>query len=161
MLRSQKFIPGLLAGSILLTNPSVSLGGTFKEAGNSNFSKTTTSFVMPSGNIYCALIGEKEDVLRCEISSRLNPLPPQPYRGYCEFDWGAGFLLSQSGKPEILCISDTIGGSNYTLQYGSVWSNAGFKCMSQRTGLTCTNSTGRGFFLNRERWNVFGIKSIK
>lgn len=85
-------------------------------------------------------------------------MPPQPYSGYCEFDWGAGFLLSQNGKPEILCISDTIGGSKYTLAYKSTWRNAGFKCVSENNGLTCTNANGRGFFLSRDRWNVFERK---
>lgn len=158
MLRSKKFIPGLLAASILLASSLIPVGCALEFTGNSNSPKTTTSFVMPSGNIYCALVGEHKDILRCEIRSMLNPIPPQPYRGHCEFDWGAGFLLPQSGKPEILCISDTIGGSDYTLQHGSTWMNAGFKCVSQRTGLTCTNSTGQGFFLSRERWNVFEVK---
>ena len=120
-----------------------------------NANHVSSSFVMPSGNIYCALVGEKENILRCEIRSMLNPLPPQPYRGYCQFDWGAGLLLPQQGKPEILCISDTIGGSNYTLNYGKTWENAGFKCLSQKAGLKCTNSSGRGFFLSREKWFIF------
>ncbi|MGB5594730.1 MAG: DUF6636 domain-containing protein [Crocosphaera sp.] len=115
----------------------------------------TKHFVTPSGNIYCALIGEKLNFLRCEIGSMLNPLPPQPYPSYCEFDWGAGLLLPQQGKPEILCISDTVAGSDYTLVYGSVWKNTGFKCLSQTTGLKCTNSSGQGFFLSREKWIVF------
>lgn len=114
---------------------------------------TPASFVLPSGNIYCALVGANQDALRCEIRSMLNPMPPKS--NSCEFDWGAGFLLPQNGKPEILCISDTIGGSDYTLSYGSTWTNAGFKCESQTIGLTCKNSTGQGFFLSREKWNVF------
>lgn len=111
-----------------------------------------TSFVLPSGNIYCALVGANQDALRCEIRSMLNPMPPQP--NSCEFDWGVGFLLPQNGKPEILCVSDTIGGSDYTLSYGSTWTNAGFKCESQTMGLTCKNSTGQSFFLSREKWNI-------
>ena len=112
-----------------------------------------TSFVLPSGNIYCALVGVNQDALRCEIRSMLNPKPPQP--DSCEFDWGAGFLLPQQSKPQVLCISDTIGGSDYTLSYESIWSNAGFECKSQTIGLTCKNSNGQGFFLSREKWNVF------
>ena len=114
-----------------------------------------TSFVTPSSNVYCALIGEEKNILRCEIRSMLNPLPPQPYSGYCEFDWGAGFLLRQQGKPEILCISDTIGGSNHTLSYENTWKNSGFNCVSKRTGLTCSNPDGHGFFLSRNKWNAF------
>lgn len=120
-----------------------------------NANNSSTSFVMPSGNIYCVLIGKKQNMLRCEIGSRLNPLPPQPYRGYCEFDWGAGLLLPRYSKPEILCISDTIAGSHDTLNYGKTWQNAGFKCLSQKAGLKCTNSSGRGFFMSREKWLIF------
>jgi len=149
---SQKFLAYLLVGLIVFTSTNVLAGN------DNNLSvdaKTvTTSFITPSGNIYCALVGEDKNTLRCEIRTKLNPIPPQPYRGYCEFDWGAGFLLPKYGKAEVLCISDTIDGSNYLLSYGSTWTNAGFKCLSQKIGLTCTNSTGQGFFLSRERWNV-------
>jgi hypothetical protein len=115
----------------------------------------STSFVTPSGNIYCALIGGDQNILRCEIRSMLNPLPPQPYPNYCEFDWGAGFLLRQQGKPEVLCISDTIAGSRYTLSYNKTWTNSGFKCVSKRTELICNNSDGHGFSLSRNKWNAF------
>jgi hypothetical protein len=114
-----------------------------------------TGFTTPSGNIACALVGDNKNALRCEISSELNPIPPQPYQGYCEFDWGAGFLLPKYGKPSILCISDTIRSeSHHTLSYGTTWKKAGFKCVSQRTGLICTNAIGQGFFLSREGWKV-------
>jgi hypothetical protein len=115
-------------------------------------------FQSPSGNIFCELIPGETNSLRCEISSSLKPKPPQPYPGYCEFDWGRGFLLSATGKPEILCISDTIADKNKTvLSYGRTWNNGGFKCISQKTGLTCTNSNNTGFFLSREKWQVLGL----
>ncbi|MEA5554424.1 DUF6636 domain-containing protein [Anabaena cylindrica UHCC 0172] len=118
-------------------------------------------FKTPSGNIFCELM-EGEDTntnsLRCEITSSLKPKPPQPYPGYCEFDWGRGFLLPATSKPEILCISDTIADPNKSvLAYGQTWNNGGFKCISQRTGLTCTNTNNIGFFLSREKWRVLGI----
>lgn len=110
-------------------------------------------FVLPSGNIYCALVGENQEFLRCEIGSSLNPMPPKP--DSCEFDWGNGFLLAQNSEPNILCISDTIAGSDRELAYKTTWKNAGFECLSETTGLTCKNSTGQGFFLSREKWEVF------
>ena len=155
----------IMAGLILSINTSLLEGCSSQNIENRNSATVNTknndvtsittseSFILPSSNIYCALIGEKQDILRCEIRSMLNPLPPQPDN--CEFDWGVGFLLSQNEKPEILCVSDTIGGSDYILSYGSTWTNAGFECLSQTTGLTCKNSTGRGFFLSREKWNIF------
>jgi len=118
-------------------------------------SSSVTNFVTPSGNTYCALIGKDKNSLRCEIRSMLNPLPPQPYSGYCKFDWGAGFLLNQRRKPKILCISDTIGGSSNTLSYGMTWRHSGFECVSKITGLTCHNSSGKGFFISRNKWSIF------
>jgi len=43
------------------------------------------------------------------------------------------------------------------LNYGSNWNEGGFKCVSQKIGLTCTNSNGIGFFLSREKWRVLGL----
>lgn len=131
----------------------ISVRGSELLAQNPNYEQT--SFVMPSGNIYCALIGEDNKMLRCEIQSILNPLPPQPYPNYCEFDWGPGFLLRQQGKPDVLCISDTIAGTNNILSYGKTWQNSGFKCVSKRTGLMCSNPDGHGFFLSRNQWRAF------
>jgi hypothetical protein len=116
------------------------------------------SFQTPSGNISCGLVEGNEIRLRCEIASSLRPKPAQPYTGYCQFDWGRGFSLPTTGKPAILCISDTIADRNQSvLAYGHIWKNAGFKCVSQRSGLTCTNTTGQGFFLSREKWRVLGV----
>ena len=122
---------------------------------NDNNELTFTGFATPSGNIYCALVGTQQDELRCEIQSMLNPIPPQSEDSSCEFDWGAGFLLPRSSKPEILCISDTIAGSGRTLEYGNNWNHSGFNCKSETIGLTCTNANQQGFFLSRENWKTF------
>jgi hypothetical protein len=116
---------------------------------------STDSFVLPSGNIYCAVVGTKtsEPSLRCEIRSMLNPMPPRPRD--CEFDWGAGLLLLSSGDAKILCVGDTVGGSEYTLQYDKTWKNSGFECVALTTGLSCANPSGRGFFLSRQKWYTF------
>lgn len=112
-------------------------------------------FVLPSGNIYCLMITTERNFLRCEIRSRLNPIPREPYPGYCQFDWGHGFLLPDRGKPKVLCISDTIFGNYPILNYNFTWKQGGFKCTSRTTGLTCTNASGRGFFLSKEKWRTF------
>lgn len=140
----------------ILRSQKILLSSVFAMMGITSVSYAQTvpeSFVTPSGNIRCIVVGENKDSLRCEINSGLKPIPPQPYPHYCEYDWGGGFLLSESGKPEILCISDTFE-ANYKLSYGSSWKQAGFNCLSQRTGLTCTNASGNGFFLSRERWKI-------
>ncbi|QEI40925.1 hypothetical protein BMF77_01506 [Dolichospermum sp. UHCC 0315A] len=115
-------------------------------------------FQSPSGNMFCELSEGETNSLRCEINTSLKPKPPQPYPGYCGFDWGMGFLLPADARPEILCISDTVADKNKpVLAYGRTWNNGGFKCVSQKTGLTCTNRNGIGFFLSREKWRVLGL----
>lgn len=132
-------------GLLTILNPSSSLADGLLD-----------TFAMPSRNIYCGLIEvNSQKFLRCEIRSSLNPLPPQPYEGFCQFDWGAGLLLPESGKPRVLCISDTIASNDDILAYGNSWHNDGFTCRSNRNGLTCTNHNGNGFFLSRERWYTF------
>lgn len=156
MLKTQKIKISILI-RLSLTIFVISVPSSELNAQNSNHlsNDEPTDFVMPSGNIYCALIGKSEKILRCEIQSQLDPQPPQPYPNYCEFDWGGGFLLRQQGKPDILCISDTIAGTNNTLSYGKTWQHSGFKCFSQRRGLMCSNPDGHGFFLSRNQWRAF------
>ncbi|MBD2629626.1 hypothetical protein [Trichormus variabilis] len=38
-----------------------------------------------------------------------------------------------------------------------LWRGVAHRLISQKTGLTCTNSNGIGFFLSREKWRVLGI----
>ncbi|MEM9215972.1 MAG: DUF6636 domain-containing protein [Cyanobacteria bacterium P01_F01_bin.150] len=110
----------------------------------------TVGFILPSGNIYCRTYDE---ILRCAISSLLNPMPPQPET--CDLDWGSGVVLYQDTAPEVLCAGDTIAGNYDTLAYGNIWRNGAFECKSETVGLTCRNSTEQGFFLSRERWEFF------
>ncbi len=124
-------------------------------AKTSKLEATSNAFVLPSGNIYCALVEGDNTYLRCEIKSLLKPLPPQEGSSSCEFDWGVGFLLSQAGEPEILCASDSIAGIENVLEYGNSWQKDGFTCESTTEGLTCSNSADHGFFLSREKWEVF------
>lgn len=149
MVDRHQLITGLLS-SLMASTSLVALMG--NNATPVAAKSASTGFITPSGNISCL---RYEKTLRCEIKSGLNPKPPQPSPGYCNFDWGQGFSLNSDGKPKILCISDTIAGGHYpTLSYGSTWKNAGFKCVSQKAGLTCTNASGQGFFLSRERWKI-------
>lgn len=41
------------------------------------------------------------------------------------------------------------------LGYGSTWRYRGFRCRSERRGVTCRNLSGHGFFLSRARQAVF------
>jgi hypothetical protein len=111
----------------------------------------TNKFKTPSGNIACAMHAFSGSFLRCDILSGLKPEPSRR----CEGDWtGASMLEIRKAGP--VCAGDTVYDSRApVLAYGRTWSRDGFRCVSRRTGLTCTNRRGHGFFLSRERWRVF------
>jgi len=116
-----------------------------------------TTFRMPSGNIYCAYehYSFAPIDLRCEIRSGVKPLPPRP--SACgDADWGGGYSMRQTGRPHVLCITDTISDPKArVLAYGKTWRGGAFTCSSNASGLRCTNRSGHGFFLSRERSYAF------
>jgi hypothetical protein len=134
------FVP-LLLGALLFASP---LGAAVPYPG----------FHTPSKNIYCAYnppFGRSGATIRCDIFSGLRP---EPRRG-CELDW-TGLSLSPTGRGQPVCAGDTVADRRLrVLAYGSKWRHRGFTCASRRTGLTCRNARGHGFFLSRAGWRVF------
>jgi hypothetical protein len=148
---SQKLSLVLFAASI----GTIALGQSAQAIDNND------GFILPSKNIACIshdmpdANGKSSPILRCEIVSKLNPMPPQPTS--CEFDWGNGLRLTKANqKATVLCVGDTMYSPNYpTLDYGQTWKKNGFTCKSSTNGLTCTNGKGNGLFLNRKEWKAF------
>ena len=112
-------------------------------------------FETPSRNIACGWYSDGGGSLRCEIGSLLRPLPPRP--AGCDVDWGYGISIGRTGRAQMLCAGDTIRrqGRVRILAYGSSWRRDGFRYASSRAGLRCVNASRRGFFLSRERWQIF------
>jgi hypothetical protein len=108
-------------------------------------------FTTPSRNIGCA--GDASFV-RCDISQTRAKPPPKPRS--CKYDWGNAFWLGRRGRPRRLCVSDTVLGSRHVLGYEKT-ARLGRRiaCTSRRSGLTCRNRDGHGFFLSRERVRLF------
>jgi hypothetical protein len=111
-------------------------------------------FRLPSGNIGCtgsvAMKG-LPSFLRCDILSGLRPEPKRP----CPVDW-TGFSLMPTGAARATCAGDTIYDPHArVLRYGTTWRQGGFVCRSRRSGLRCTNRSGRGFVLARTRSHAF------
>jgi hypothetical protein len=106
------------------------------------------TFRMPSGNIACGYsTGFGPVTLRCDILSGLKPEPRRP----CELDW-TGLSIGR-GTATPTCAGDTVYDRKApVLKYGSVWKRGPFTCVSLLIGLSCTNRTGHGFFLSKERW---------
>jgi hypothetical protein len=121
-------------------------------------------FKTPSGNIVCFHSPGPKDMpeafLVCGIKSGLNPPPPR--RTCREGDPVSDrVVLPATGPVQVPpCAGDPgpflglqVGAR--VLAYGQAWSDGGIRCDSAITGLTCRNSSGRGFFLSRERWRSF------
>jgi hypothetical protein len=108
-------------------------------------------FTTPSRNIGC--FGDSTFV-RCDISQTRAKPPPKPRS--CRFDWGNAFRLGPRGRPRRICVSDSALGSRHVLEYGRTQRlGRRITCTSRRTGLTCGNRDGHGFFLSRARVRLF------
>ncbi len=143
------------------------VAGPWKQVTPPTSSVTNDRFKTPSGNIVCEYFfnfqqtpgTRPESVIRCGIHSGLKP--PPPLRPCREGDYTDKFVgLSTTGSVFVqACAGDPgpfVGeGSTRVLAYGKTWSGGGLRCSSAATGLTCRNTSGHGFSLNRERWRSF------
>ena|SRR5262249_656033 len=111
-------------------------------------------FKTPSGNIHCQVQDwDSSAYLRCDVLEIQGRVPPKP-RG-CEFDWGQAFSVNER-RAQRMCYSDTVMDERLqTLPYGSTWRRAGFTCVSEPRGLTCSNRSGHGFQLSRSSQRLF------
>ena len=108
-------------------------------------------FRTPSGNIGCA--GDSTFV-RCDIAATRTKPPPKPKS--CRYDWGYAFRLGQRGRARRICVSDSTLDAARILPYGRTQKfGRRITCTSRRTGLTCRNRDGHGFFLSRARVRLF------
>jgi hypothetical protein len=114
-------------------------------------------FKTPSGNIGCVYASAAAGIaasLRCDIRSGLKPKPGRP-KG-CDLDYGDSLEILKTGRTTVVCHGDTaLDPRAAVLGYGKVWHRDGFTCSSKAVGLRCSNASGHGFFLSRERWFRF------
>jgi hypothetical protein len=93
----------------------------------------------PSGNIVCNGSGSEID---CVVFSA-SPT--------CQRTWP----LRRVGRASLHCYYANIGTEVPVLSYGHAVSRSGMRCVSRRSGLTCINTAGHGFFLSRESQRMF------
>lgn len=112
-------------------------------------------FMTPSGNIYCNGQVSGGGVVDCTIVSRSGEFAlPKP--ASCAGVWGHEFTLEGSGPASMKC-----GGAPESVDYSDIanyGASADFgdiNCTSERTGLTCRNKEGRGFFLSRRKQEIW------
>jgi len=112
-------------------------------------------FQSPSGNIHCMIATGAYAEARCD-AMHLTPSYTRPPAG-CDLDWGRSFAIGLYDRRGVLaCVGDTVAmpGSD-VLPYGEVVQLGGFDCVSEQSGMTCTNPTGHGFTLSKARQRVF------
>lgn len=111
------------------------------------------AFKTPSGNIGC-IYADGPHYLRCDIRSGLRPRPPHPQG--CQGEYGDSISMNRTGRARLVCHGDTaLDPRARVVKYGSTLRVGPFACTSRTTGLTCSNASGRGFFISRERYRLF------
>lgn len=114
-------------------------------------------FKTPSGTSLCGFfsLDNGSKYLRCDVYGATNRPPKRPKS--CEFDYGFSFGLESRGRSYRNCVSDAIADPRKTrvLAYGRAMTRFGMTCRSRATGLTCTNRSGHGFTLRRDRQKLF------
>lgn len=96
----------------------------------------SSAFSSPTGNIDCE---EFDDGLYCSTAND-----------------GYAVLLPPYGAPEA-DYTDQEAADGTTVPYGGTWTSPSgdFTCESAEMGITCTNQSGNGFFLNRDDYEAF------
>jgi hypothetical protein len=112
-----------------------------------------SSFRSPSGNINCTLSTPGGDITaRCEVVEHTWVAPPPD----CHLDSGDRFYLTQGGSAVVGCYGQEFGPApQQTLGYGQSLSFGTITCVSEYTGMTCTDSsTGRYFRVSRDTYEL-------
>lgn len=113
-------------------------------------------FQSPSGNIHCMIATGDWAVARCDILEVTKLSFPQRPTG-CDLDWGHAFEIGpQDVKGYPACVGDTVVSPDaMELGYGRQVELGGFRCSSEKTGMTCTNPAGHGFEIAKGGQKVF------
>jgi hypothetical protein len=104
-----------------------------------------TGFVLPSRNIACnAGPADGMSLLDCTVFSEASATKGQK-------DW----TMYVTGPARVSFHLSNAATDLPVLVYGHTWRWHDIACTSQRSGLTCKNREGRGFFLSREAQRLF------
>jgi hypothetical protein len=98
-----------------------------------------SGFQTPSRNIVCNGSAARVD---CVVFSASRT---------CQKTWS----VARVGRASLRCLYANIGTDVPVLAYGRSVTRSGIRCTSKRSGLTCTNPDGHGFFLSRESQRRF------
>lgn len=111
-------------------------------------------FQSPSGNIRCAMFAyDGQNSVRCDIADYDWTAPPRSSN--CQLDWGSRFKLEQGGAAVFDCYAQELPAVDHTLGYGEAQTVGAITCVSEPSGMTCTDSSiGHYFRVSRETYEV-------
>jgi hypothetical protein len=96
-------------------------------------------FAMPSKNVIC-LYSDGEDLVTC---NRVNP---------------SFVSVTLTGEGEATASTDATdsmaGEATHIIAYGKSWKNNGYKCLSAKTGITCSHGK-HGFSMSKKSVKVY------
>ena len=116
-----------------------------------------TSIQTPSGNIHCTFGDDMDGNIDCEIIEVTTQSPDLPAKpASCDLDYGTRFFMEREGNPTMPCHGDTVRNpKGSVIPYGGSFALHGITCVSEETGLTCSNEDGHGFRLSKARQELF------
>lgn len=113
-------------------------------------------FRSPSSDVYCRPLADEtgKSVLKCEIAN-INQPPKKPI--WCKEDWGRAFEVNHDDKEgRLSCNGEQLYDELLqVLSHGSEWQADGYRCRSERVGVSCQNKGGHGFFISRNEQKLF------
>ena len=113
-------------------------------------------FQTPTKNINCTIYTDLSPrTLECMVSTYTGKVPTRP--NDCELDWTPQADLGTTGRASLFaCRGDTSWWVDApVLAYGKTFRNGAFTCKSEKTGVTCTNNSKRGFKVSRGSITAF------
>ena len=112
------------------------------------------TFESPTHNIGCQIYAGAQSEARCDIRAHSYTAPVRP--GDCDLEWGDSVAVS-GDFGYFVCHGDTVFDPGAEiLGYGQRVEFGGYRCDSEKTGMTCTNiSTGHGFSIRRANYRIF------
>ncbi|MFN8126654.1 MAG: DUF6636 domain-containing protein [Candidatus Nanopelagicales bacterium] len=110
-------------------------------------------FHTPSGNIRCGMLkAQGRWSMRCDINQHDWRAPSgQTCR---EGDYGSSVGMGGKAASRFVCVSDALNPGK-ALPYGHSLSYGPFFCKSKVKGLKCWNKNAHGWFLSRQRYDLF------
>ena len=124
--------------------------------------RTTTGvfFRGHGGNVVCGAfsVSGTPTLLECGTVDQLTPAPPHPSAKGCGgLDFAGNRIRLAASRGSFGFCTGDVGvlsriGTAPRLGYGTTRRAGPFRCTSSVAWLTCTNGSGRGFAISRNRW---------